>query len=259
MKISYLALAPLLFSTSACFAPKIAVTPRYGDFSVEGDFAADDMGVLASSSFESLGIDGDDTTFSPRADLSWIGMHLSVSALNADYEGTGMIDGTITIDGTTIAAGTPVNSSFEFATLSSALTWDLVPSDAVEVGLGIGVSLVDIDFRIEEIGGAMEEVSTDEVIPIPMLAVRAAFPVGPIGIVGAVNIIDIGVDDADLAVTDLDIYGEYHLFGGDSRTEASAVLGYRSFDVDAQYDDDASEVEASWTIEGLYLGLQFSF
>jgi hypothetical protein len=261
MKILPLALLPVLLSATACFAPTVDITPRFGEFDVEGDFAASVAGggATANSSFESMGLDDSEATFVPRGDLSWAGMHLSVTALDADFAGTGVVDNTIVYEGTTITGGTMVDSEFKFSTLSSALTWDLIPSDTIEVGIGIGVSLMDIDLSIQEIGGALNEISTDEVIPIPMVALRAEFELGPIGVTGTANMIEVGTDDGDVSVTDLDINGAYRLFGGKDRARGSAVLGWRSFEVDVEYSDDDDDINANWTIDGFYLGLQFSF
>ncbi|MCP3915990.1 MAG: hypothetical protein GY711_10580 [bacterium] len=234
------------------------MTPTLLALSVDGEFGASDSGATVTSDFDSLGLDEDETTLYPRVDFSWAGMHLSASSLQGSFSGEGTLDGTITIDGTTIAAGTDVDSDFEFGAYSGVFTWDIIPIGMAELGLGIGVTLVDLDIDFEDTAGT-DSITTDESFPVPLLAARLGFDGAPVEVNASVGFIDVDVDEGDLSLLDLDVNGAVHLLGGRERLAADLVLGYRMFDVEAEYEDEDSAVMANFEISGPYIGVRISF
>jgi len=271
--MSRLLLAALSLTLGAC-VPSLHLTPSYGSFDVSGDLSGVDtsnpmVAVSTSTSLEALGLNESDDTFNPRVVLEAGAMQISISALNAGFNGTGDLDADLTgdspIDGsqTTITAGTAVTTLFDFEALSGTITWDFIPTDFVEFGLGIGVTMLDLNFILAESIPADPNnplsVEGDETFPIPLIAARAGFEVGPVDVDAVLGVIDVSIDDGEAAIIDGDIAARYHLFGGDERFAAYLVAGYRFFDVDAEYTDDDTEVEVNFTIDGPYIGARISF
>ena len=243
---------------SACSLPSASVTPRLLFGSLDGDLAASDSGASASTGTDELGLGGRDEAFSPRADLGWSGAHLSLSVLASSFEGSGTTAGEITIGGTTIAADRDVESALDLSAYSGVVTWDLAPPKLVEAGLGFGVTVVDFDFALRDTGTG-ERVSSDELLPVPLIAARVGVHPGRFGLTAALGYLELSYDDTDARVIDLDLAGEMRLFGGDHRLSGRLVVGYRLFDVEADYEDDGSEVHADVAIDGPYVGLSFAF
>jgi len=244
---------------SSCFAPHARVSPIVGQFDLTGEFGAATGGsTVASSSLSDLGLGESEAVFDPRLDLEWLGLHLSLSALEGTYSGEGTTDAEIDIGGTAIGSGVDVESDLEFAATTLALTWDIVPTSALDVGIGLGLSQIEFDARFEEqLSGDVAE--TDESFPVPLLVGRVGSEIGPVGVGLVVGLIDLDIDGTSLSYLNLDLSADYHILGGDDRLRGDIVLGYRQIEIDAEYEDDSSEVLADVELSGPYLGVRFSF
>lgn len=251
-------LAACLFLASACSAPSASIAPAYGSYGLGGEFSATDGGASASSSMSSLGLDDATGGFSPRADLAFLGFDLSLSALSTSLDGSGTTEGDIVIGGSTISGGANVDTDMSIDTFSGVVTWDLIPSDLVDFGLGVGVTVVSLDMEMEEtVGGT--SIETDETIPIPLLAARGSVGIGDFEVLGRVGYMNLSVGGTDVTFVDYDIALMYHLFGGSTHGAGNLAIGYRGFDLDAEYDDGGSTIEADFTLDGPYVGLSISF
>ncbi len=251
-------LAACLLFASACSAPSASISPAYGSFGLEGEFAATEAGASTSSSMDSLGLDEDTGGFSPRADLAFLGFDLSISALTTSVDGNGTAEGDIVIDGTTISGGANVDTDVSINTFSTVITWDLVPTGIVDFGLGVGVTIISLDMEMEETATGTS-IDTDETIPIPVVAARGSVDIGDFEIQGTIGYTNLSVGDTDVTFLDYDFALMYHLFGGSTRGSSNIAIGYRGFDFDAQYDDGDSTIDADFTLQGPYVGLSISF
>lgn len=248
----------LILFACACSAPGASVTPRYGEFSVDGKFSATASGSSASSSFDDLGLDGTQGSFSPKGTLTFSGFDVDLSVLSTSFDGDGTTDGAIQIGGSTIPGNTDVDTDLKYETFTTVVTWDVVPTDVVDFGLGVGVTVVRFDMKMAETAGT-ESIKTDETFPVPLVAARGSVDIGPLDLTATAGYMDLSVSGNDLKFLDYDAALQYHLFGGDEHAAGHIAIGYRGYDVDADYEDDHSDVHADFTLNGPYVGLSISF
>lgn len=254
MRTALALLAPLLLGS--CL-PRLAVMPRYGPVDVDGELGISDSGTVAKGSLSEAGFEEDDGVVGAVVDLKWGSPHLMVSTQSSTHDGDGRLETTLSQDGVTIPAGTAVSSDLDLGLHQALLTFDLVPGD-LEVGIGFGVTVVDFDASITDPGSG-ESVSTDETVPIPVLAARAGTRLGRLGLEGVVSGMAVNSSDVEAAILDLDLSARWHLFGGEDHLNGSIVLGYRTVALEADYEDDDDEVELDATFDGFYLGFQVVF
>lgn len=251
-----LALLPL---AAACVVPRVDVTPGVGQFSLDGEFGAvQDGATLVRQDLDQLGLDGDETGPVARAILDWIGFRLQFDGFAGDFSGRGSTTAEIEIDDETISAGADVDSSMDLGYLTSSLTFDVIPGDTFDLGLGVGVTLLDFDASFTEIGTGIKA-EANELVPLPVLAARGAFRSGRFGAFATLGLMEATVSDIEGSIIDLDVYGEFRLFGGEDHLAGRLLGGYRRVDTELQYDDGDDRVEADFVIDGPYVGLTFSF
>ncbi len=258
VKLNY-TLAALSLSLCSCGLPSLALHPRMGAMDLDGHLAANTTGAPAlATSTADLGLDEGEDEVMPRADLKWVGMHLSASQFTAAYAGTGQVDADIDLGGgNTIGADAGVATDLDLDVTSLHYTWDLIPGETVEAGIGLGLALVDFKTSIVETSSP-NSVSTEEFIPVPLLAARLGFNLGPVELSGVAGFLQISDGDNEASVRDLDLMAVYEVFSG---TGASLGLnvGYRQFDLEANYGDGDSTVDMDLGLSGIYYGITLAF
>ncbi|MFT4542279.1 MAG: hypothetical protein ACI841_001338 [Planctomycetota bacterium] len=259
-KNTALTLVALTGLSSACLIPSATVQAHLANYEASGHVAAvteaDNLSASDEASLSDLGLGGSETAVGARADLSWLGFHVSASTLDTSFSGDGTIDTDITLGGSTVTTGSAVNSSLDVSALSAAITWDL-PIPIFDFGLGIGATQLDLDVDIDP--GAASSIGTEVSEVIPLGVVRAGFSLAGFEIGATLGLISVDVGDLNGSVTDLDLNASYGLIGGDERLRGAVVLGYRHFEVQSEYDDGNSEVDVDFTIAGPYIGVSVSF
>ena len=250
---SLVPLAVLALLASSCnIIPDARATLRHQPLELSGDFAASNGPGTTASSYEELGLSDEEDTLSPRADISWGGLDLMVSAYEYSNEGRGTANGTIDLGGTTIGSGESVTSSLDLTNAVALVTWDVIPTDLVDVGLGVGVSYLDLNLRV--VGDMSGEAVTDESVPVPVLGARAEVELGPLMANLHVHGLALEYDGIDATYLDADLFLAYRfheLLGID----AQAQLGYRHIELDLEYDEGSSEVDTDLELSGVYFGL----
>jgi len=236
----------------------LTVTPAFSGLSLEGEFGAAESGSSTHSDFDALGLGDEEYAVLPRVDFDWGPTHVSAGYFDVGFSGRGRTEGEIQIGGQTFAAGLLVDSTFDLEAVSGVITWDVLPLGPLELGLGFGLSLVDLDLQLVDVA-TEDRLGTDERFPIPVIAARLGLNGGPLGLGATLGAVEVSVDDGDLDVLDLDVYGEYDLLGGGRHLAGRLILGYRSFGIDASYEYGDSRVDAEVAIRGPYLGLSLSF
>lgn len=260
MSIRLLALLLVLGCASACNAvPRVDVMPGYGSLDIDGELGVSDTGPAAEQQLSDLGIEGSEGALMGRAYFKWVGMQLNVSGLDVGYEGNGTTTGILSGDGNVIGVGANVNSELDIRTLTAALTYDVVPTDVFDLGLGLGVTLVDLGVSVTEVG-TLTNVSGDGLLPLPTVSARASARLGEkFGVHGNVGWIAGEYGDFDGSLLDLDLFAEYRFLGGGERTAGRLALGYRLVDFSFDFDDGSEEFVMEFELTGPYLGLTFSF
>lgn len=249
-------LACLLVATSVagCSAPSLLVTPRVAYVGLDGDFASDTNISGVPTSIDSLGLDEEEAEFAPRVDLTFGGLQWTVDYADFQFVGSGRATADIVIEGVTFEANDDIDTDIELSLLRSLWTWDLVPTDLVDVGLGFGLALADVSVALQDADPPFESASTDEVVPLPFAALRAAVSLGDFGAEAQVGYIDVEVDDVEAGYLDVDAMA-YWQFVDAAGAGFRLVGGYRFVDVDAAFEDGSDQVDANLEFSGPYLGL----
>lgn len=249
-----LAALPAALALGSCGSPKASITPFLASVGLDGDIAiGDNNNGTVSSSFDQLGIEDEEAVFGGLVRLGFGGTELSVSGYGVDFEGTGTAEGTFEYDGNIIVAGTDVNTKIDLQTARALFTWDIIPGSGLDIGIGIGATLIDLKLDIEEVGG-MNSIETDELIPVPLIGARVAWTWGPVDLRADAGGLVIEYDEAEAAVYDVGIQAAVDFLGiGD------LVAGYKFMKIDAKYEDSDALVDADLDLNGYYVGLTFGF
>jgi hypothetical protein len=248
-------------ATTACFAPQVEVLPRFTQVDIDGEVGVDSSGsVSATNSTDDLGLEKDSSAFGGRVDLRWGSPHLTVSFGESSHDGDGTLSATMSSGGTTLPSSTPVHTDLDASLSSAILTFDLFPSDLVEVGLGFGVSAVGLDGRVTSKDPLNPgQIDFDQTLPVPVIAGRLAFDIGRVQLSALVSGLsfDSGDDHADFL--DADVQGRVRLWGSGSRLVGFLAAGWREVSADVKFEDGGDHVEADLEFSGPYLGIVLGF
>jgi hypothetical protein len=241
----------------SCGTPSFGVTPRLGTLDIDGDIGVESTGVTAKNSVESLGLVEDDSVFSGRVDFDWGGVHVTAAGQSSTHDGDGVLEADISQGGTTITAGTAVESKLDIGIYSGVVTFDLLPTDNFELGLGLGVAAIDFDVSFTD-PNTSDRIATDETVPLPVIALRGAVAFGPVDVSVLANGMAVAIDGDEATYIDIDAMARVRVLGSDDRFTGWITLGWRQIDLDAEYEDDG-EAELDLEFSGPYFGLTFAF
>lgn len=258
MKSPLLAACTVLLA-SACSAPQFAVLPRAGNFEPDGEVTlvgdAGGVGVDSTNSVEALGLVEDEGVPGLRADLGWGGVRLTLAWQQSEHGGAGTLEGAVSDDEVSIAAGTAVDSVFDMGLGEALLTFDVIPGDTFELGLGLGAAVFDLEVSVSD-ATTGETVEPDaETFLAPLVALRAGVSLGPFDLEGLLGGMDLTYDGDSAALYDLDLLARLNLFGTPGGAHGALVAGYRWLDLDVDYDDDSGDLEADVDFAGPYVAL----
>lgn len=247
----------LSLSLGSCSAPTAKVMPLLASVGLDGNLSIMDSsssgGGSTSSSFSELGVGENEAGLGGLVRIGLDGAELSITAIGLDFEGTGTTQSQFELDGEVIAEDTDVNTDISLQMFRGMFTWDLIPIGGVDFGIGVGATLLDLDFEMQDTAG-LATVRTDQLIPVPLLGARAAWTWGPVDLRADVSGFVIKYDGDEATVLDADIAASVELLDiGD------LVVGYRVTRVDAVYQDESATVDTDVGLEGYYFGLQFGF
>ncbi len=253
----HLPLIALLASVTlpSCGAPSASVTPFIASVGIDGDLAVGDgAGTSVASNFDDLGLGDNEAVVGGVVRLNFAGAELSVAGYGVDFSGTGTATGDFEYQGSVISAGTDVASDISLDTARALFTWDIIPLDGLDLGLGFGATLLDLDLRLQEIGGAGTTITSEELIPVPLLAARAAWTWGLVDLRADAGGLVIEYDESEASIFDIGVSASVDLFGvGD------LVVGYKTVKIDAEYSDNDAVIDTDLDLDGYYMGVQFSF
>lgn len=244
-------LAPLTLA-SCSVIPSISVTPRYGPLDIDGDIAVSSTNANASSDADTLGLE-DENVFTPRVDASWGPADIMVTGFSTEYAGRGMAEAQLDLGGVIINAGEMVDSSLDLTVGGAIVTFDLIPTGLVDIGIGLGATKIDFDARITSVSSS-NSVSSAEDFIVPVLAARVGTDLGPIRLNVHASGLTGEYDDVDATFFDLDVYGEYS-FEDLLGAYAAIAVGYRTIILDVEYTDSSSDIDADLEFAGIYFGL----
>lgn len=245
---------------AGCSAPSLRARVVGARMGLGGDLAAADsgVGVSGSSDVDSLGLDDDETAIAPRVEFSWGGFHLLADTIGMEYDGTGTVDADITIGGTTIPANENVDSEVDLTMSGALLLWDIIPTDTVELSIGVGAVYADESAKFTSLGPAVagQSVATDEQAPLPVLGARLGFEVWRLDVEALGRGLQVDIDNVDATFYDVDLSASFDVLGGEDHGVLGLVAGYRLIQLQAEYEDNGSDVDVDIDFSGPYLGLQ---
>ena len=259
MMLHRIALSGLLvLACAACSAPSIVLTPRLSRFDIDGSVGVQQgSSISGKATIDSLGIEEDTSVLGGRVDITG-GGHWTFSAQRSSHNGEGVADAELSSGSTTISVGDPVTSQLELGLYSGAVTFDLIPTDMIEVGLGLGVTALDLNahFRDEL---TSEEVNTSDIVPVPHLTGRIAFDAGPLEVSGLVNWIHLNYRETSATYLDIDTMARLRVLGNSDRVAGHVAIGYRFLNVKANYESSGDSVDVDVDFKGPWIGLSLSF
>ena len=256
-----LALALWLIDVSTLQAgPRVKPGLRVGQLDIGGQFGAiSDAGAASvSSSASALGLEAE-TIFQPHVDLDWTRWHLWLTGFQAEYSGSGTAEATIDLGGRPpITAGTPVQTDADFTYLTGNVIYDILPTDLVNIGLGLGGGLVGYDLAFQSEISPLR-VTTSETLPFAFPLARLAKEIGPLTLLGSVGGLAVDFSGYDIAYLNYDISVNYRIFGADDKMQGHVTVGYQYLEVDYEHEDESGRVIIDVALDGPYVGLALSF
>lgn len=241
---------------TGCALPTLEIQPRYAQLAIDGHAGFEDGGTGGSADLEQAGLD-DDGAIGARADFKFGAPHLVAMGQLPSYSGTGTLDVTVSDGTNTITVGSDVDTELDLGMYDAALLFDLFPGDTVEIAVGIGAAYLDLDTTFTEVGTSTQ-VSSQESLPVPMVAAAVSFWVGPVELSAFAGGLSLSYQGDDVTFLDADLFARWKLFGGSELLRGSLVVGYRHTGIDLQYEDDGTNVDIDLSISGPYVGFEVS-
>jgi hypothetical protein len=140
---------------------------------------------------------------------------------------------------------------------SAIWTFDFVPGETVELGLGLGVHWLAFDGRMTD---GTDTVELDQDVPVPVLAARAGLVFGPFDVTALLSGLQFKDGGDEATFFDADLMGRWRFLAGiDGHVSGALVLGWHQTDVTLDYTDGSDHVDADLDVSGLYYGLCIGF
>ena len=257
-------LLPLLaLPLFACSAPSASVGVHVGQYALDGDVglatAAAGGAVNATTSLDGLGLGDDSTSLGADVVINLGVPTLVLSAVQTDYSGNGTLAGDFEVDGVTLPAGTDVASALDVSMYQAFFLFEVVPGDTVDLAIGLGVDMLDFDGSFTgdtdpTAGVAIETLTLDQPVPLPVAGARAAIALGPVELSAFLTGADWELGDVEVSAVDLDLRAGVNVYG-----PLDGFLGYRKNSLDIDYVDGEDAGQLDFGIGGLYLGVQAGF
>jgi hypothetical protein len=243
---------------TACSTPRLDVTPRWGTFDIDGKLGVSSGAVTAKADLNSAGLQQDDSVLGARVDFDWGGSHVMVSGQQSEHGGDGTMTASIGTPPDQIDAGADVHSELDLGLYTAAYTFDFIPTDLVEVGLGLGVSYLDIQSSFTD-SVTNETVDGDASLPVPVIAARLGTRIWRLDASLQGQGIAAKIDGDEILYVDLDLMAKLRLIGGDDHLAGHLTAGFRWVDLELEYEnDDGEQVDGDATFAGPYIGLTLS-
>jgi hypothetical protein len=243
---------------TACSTPSVNLHTKVAYMDFQGDFGAagEKKKVSTTTDTDALGIE-EEMVFLPRLDVDWDDLHLGVHLVSSRYDGKGTTESKLELGNNTIEADTPVSTALDLGYMTVDLVYDVLPTDYVDVGVGLGLGVLWYDIELQS---RLAPVRIDDsgTIPIGYLTVRAAKQLGPVSLLVKANWAAAELQFDDISYLELD--GEIgYCFVDEGLFQASVFLGYRYINGSWEHDANDGTVDLDVTLTGPSLGLSFGF
>lgn len=256
LALSLLLLAILL--SAGCSLPRFAVTPRAGYMKLDGDVTLNTGPVQVTGSASDLGVDDGEVVWQPRIDVDWDDLHVTAHGIWHEFSGSGTADVTADVGGHRVKFDAPARTHFDFGIYAVEAAYDIIPTDFIDVGLGLGAGMVEYDIRISSpVQNA--SVEADDQLPFGYVMARVAKDLWRFNFLVNLRGLTLKLDDDEMTYGDVDASVSFSLFGPDSRFDGKLVVGYRYIYVDYEYTNGTDVDVDNVTLKGPFLGLTISF
>jgi len=259
MRTRSLRCLPLLLALGACSTPRLDVIARMQQAKLSGTVGETTSGTPVSKIDvdDDLGMGDTSNEFGGRADLSFGAGKWTFAYSPASFSGNGTLPADITEGGVTIPAGTAVASDVKMNVGTAIWTYDFVPSETAEFGLGLGVHALDFDGKVTDGSSTVRQNYT---IGVPVLAARGGVMFGPFDLSALVSGLQVKNGSDEATFFDADVMGRWRFFGGvGGHVAFSLVVGWHRTDMELDYTDSNDHVNADLSVAGLYYGLCVGF
>lgn len=246
---TFVVLLPAAFFLSACSSVGLTGQVGYTQMAVRGDIAlTSGLGGVPSSANQDVesAFGLGDAQGSPygRAQLDLGVPVLTLSAFRFEEQGRGELTGSFG----GIPASTPVESELKFTNVKGSLTFD-IDLGPVKLSPGLGVDVFDLYFQARETTFGNSE-KIDELVPVPLLYLRAEAELGPVCLVAEGGYLDTPkIQDTEGRVLDLEAMLEWRFLG-----LGEVFVGYRRLDVDALGKSGSDSYDVSLIVDGWTIG-----
>lgn len=251
---SILSASVTVLLVASCSVTSVRPWGRVGYLHLDGDIAGSVGPVSAGVSVDSLGLDDHEAVPNIGADFDWDPIHLAVEGLVAGYDGTGITDAVLSIPGhPPIMPNTPVESKVDVGIYQARATWDLLPSAPLDLGIGVGVGLIDYGLSIRPTSSP-EPHGIDDELPFGFLTARVGRKFGNFEFLGHISGLGFEFDDEEINFIDLEgslIWTFWYMETG----AAALEVGYRYIEIDYDFDPSLGHFNADGTLEGPFAGL----
>jgi hypothetical protein len=241
-------------------APRVKATFQAALLDIDGDF-----GVLPNSNIITLTSDAnalglkEETVFQPRLDFDWKDWHLWLIGFQADYSGSGTLEAKVQIGSfPPITRGTPVRTDAGFKYLAANVVYDVLLTDFIDIGLGLGGGLVNYELAFKSQLSSVR-VAFDDTLPFVFPLVRIVKEIGNFGLAGTIGGIAIVLGAHDINYLQMDVGISYRVFDQDEKLQGNVILGYQYFEMDYVYEGQSSVGVIDVILSGPYLGFALSF
>jgi hypothetical protein len=246
----------LLALMASCSTPSVTVVPAAIESSLTGSVgvATGGLGDFDANDLDSMGLGDSEAVFFPKINLNFLRSEISVGSFSGGFAGDGELEFVFPHDGASLVGD--VHSELDVKVTNLLWTYNFVNADTAHFGVGLGVTDFDFALNLHELGNPGTSLPPlEKSVPVPLVGLRAGGDFGLLRLEGSFATLQVDADGGEISVTDLDVYAGFDVIGD----SGSVVLGYRSFDVDASYDDGEDSVELELGLGGPYAGVRLGF
>jgi len=255
----FLYMTIILLTAVGCSAPQISPSVRVGTLNIDGDLdfkAGAGVQLTTSTTADDLGLDYD-TVVHPRVDLDWEKLHLSAEGFQLDYDGDGVLNNSLSWKGHTIAAQSPVASQWELGFYRAHLTYDLISSEFLNLGIGGGAGMIYYDLEISS-KATSARASADSNMPFGFLTLRAATEIADFDAQALISGLGVSLENEEISYFDAEMNIGYRLFAAES-LEGRLKVGYRFINVQYEFEDAGRDVELDVDFTGPFIEFCVTF
>ena len=201
---------------------------------------------------EDLGMDDDDVIL--RAAIAarpWPKHRFFFSYMNMDRTGDKALDSDIAFDGVIFPAGTQVDSKLNLGMYRGGYTWSFLQQQSWELGLSVGVYLIDLDVRLgsKDFDIRAEDGTTE---PFPMVGLSGTWLLGKDWLIrGGAEAFAIDRGNTDGDFYNVSLSGEYQV-----TENLSLGAGYDLVSIDAKDTKNNDEIDYNYDGAMIYLRWQ---